>query len=273
MPSFQCCCCTPTADELLGFPITHSTPHELQDMQTQKRISEVLSGHPTLKSFLSGSISGTVSTVLFQPFDLVKTRLQNASIAAHPSNVATIRFVPLVTQVLKNEQILGLWRGTVPSLLRCAPGVGLHFSALDFLKTRFCKNSNGVQCQPSAVQALCFGVISRSFSGFILIPVTVIKTRYESGIFSYKTLRQALRHTYVSEGPRGLIAGLMPTLMRDAPFSGLYYMFYSQLRQMALRSSSTSPSNQSISPILTFTIGLNAGLLASIVTQPMDVKT
>ncbi|CAG2114063.1 unnamed protein product [Medioppia subpectinata] len=114
MPSFQCCCCTPTADELLGFPITHSTRHELQDMQTQKRISEVLSGHPTLKSFLSGSISGTVSTVLFQPFDLVKTRLQNASIAAHPSNVATIRFVPLVTQVLKNEQILGLWRGTVP---------------------------------------------------------------------------------------------------------------------------------------------------------------
>ncbi|CAG2103635.1 unnamed protein product [Medioppia subpectinata] len=142
---------------------------------------------------------------------------------------------------------------------------------VDFEDTLFADNSNGVQCQPSAVQALCFGVISRSFSGFILIPVTVIKTRYESGIFSYKTLRQALRHTYVSEGPRGLIAGLMPTLMRDAPFSGLYYMFYSQLRQMALRSSSTSPSNQSISPILTFTIGLNAGLLASIVTQPMDV--
>ena len=31
---------------------------------------------PLLKSFLVGTFSGTCSTVLFQPLDLVKTRLQ-----------------------------------------------------------------------------------------------------------------------------------------------------------------------------------------------------
>lgn len=35
--------------------------------------------HPVLKAFLAGSFSGTFSTILFQPLDLVKTRLQNSS--------------------------------------------------------------------------------------------------------------------------------------------------------------------------------------------------
>ena len=33
--------------------------------------------YPVLKSFLAGSFSGTFSTILFQPLDLIKTRLQN----------------------------------------------------------------------------------------------------------------------------------------------------------------------------------------------------
>lgn len=149
--------------------------------------------------------------------------------------------------------------------------MGLYFCSLDFLKTKFCQNSNGVVSQPSAIQAICFGVIARSFSGLILIPVTVIKTRYESGVFAYGSLGHALRHTYASEGAKGLMSGLVPTLMRDAPFSGLYFMFYSQMRNIALMSSTSASNNKTISPVLTFTIGLNSGLMASVVTHPMDV--
>ena len=32
---------------------------------------------PVVKAFLAGSVSGTCSTIIFQPLDLVKTRLQN----------------------------------------------------------------------------------------------------------------------------------------------------------------------------------------------------
>lgn len=41
---------------------------------------EVHAIHPVIKSFLVGSISGTCSTVLFQPLDLLKTRLQTPPI-------------------------------------------------------------------------------------------------------------------------------------------------------------------------------------------------
>lgn len=40
---------------------------------------------PVFKAFLAGSFSGTFSTILFQPLDLVKTRLQNPNPSIHTS--------------------------------------------------------------------------------------------------------------------------------------------------------------------------------------------
>lgn len=122
---------------------------------------------------------------------------------------------------------------------------------------------------------------SRTLAGALLIPVTVVKTRYESGVFLYRSLGDAIRHTYRHEGVRGLTSGLAPTLMRDVPFSGLYYMFYTQLKAVAMpmlledadkRKQMEKKSKSVISTsVVTFLCGINAGLLASVVTQPMDV--
>lgn len=55
--------------------------------------------------------------------------------------------------------------------------------------------------------------------------------RYESGVYKYNSLGGALKAIYRAEGLRGLSCGLGPTLARDAPFSGLYLMFYTQSKQ------------------------------------------
>lgn len=50
-----------------------------------KSVSLVFSqAHPALKAFMCGSLSGTCSTLLFQPLDLVKTRLQTLQNNMHP---------------------------------------------------------------------------------------------------------------------------------------------------------------------------------------------
>ena len=158
------------------------------------------------------------------------------------------------------------------SLLRCVPGVGLHFCCLDTLQNHFCDGR-----KPSPSEAFIFGSASRSVAGVLLIPVTVIKTRYESGVFFYRNLTDAVRHTYKSEGTRGFTSGLLPTLARDVPFSGLYYMFYSQLKSavspLLIDQNDPQKKRASIftSSFVTFLCGMNAGLLASFVTQPMDV--
>jgi solute carrier family 25, member 38 len=79
----------------------------------------------------------------------------------------------------------------------------------------------------------------------------------------------ALRSMTRAEGARGLTAGVLPTLLRDVPFSGIYLMFYVRLKQAALSSGGSAPlANREA---VHFVCGLLAGALASLVTQPADV--
>ncbi|KAK6269275.1 hypothetical protein J4Q44_G00394080, partial [Coregonus suidteri] len=47
---------------------------------------ELSLAHPALKAFMCGSLSGTCSTLLFQPLDLVKTRLQTLQSNMQPGS-------------------------------------------------------------------------------------------------------------------------------------------------------------------------------------------
>lgn len=80
-------------------------------------------------------------------------------------------------------------------------------------------------------------------SGVVLIPITVVKTRFESGVYGYNSLGSALKEIYRTEGLRGMTCGLVPTLFRDAPFSGLYFMFYTQTKQIIPKGKFTLNNN------------------------------
>lgn len=228
------------------------------------KVKEFLNESPVIKAFLAGSISGTCSTILFQPLDLVKTRLQNASVTAVATRAgptSTIGMLEILSGILQKEQLFGLWKGMTPSLTRCVPGVGLYFASMHWMTT------NLVNGHPKPLQSVAIGITARTMSGIILIPITVIKTRVESGEYGYRSIRQALKIIYRSEGVRGLTCGLLPTLFRDAPFSGLYLMFYRQIKynlpQELFKGDLAAPAH--------FSCGIVAGLLASLVTQPADV--
>ncbi|KAK3910381.1 Mitochondrial glycine transporter [Frankliniella fusca] len=224
------------------------------------------SSNSVIKAFIAGSCSGTCSAILFQPLDLVKTRLQTSlPIATNlaggsPTLLRPGSLISCMGHILQKEQLTGLWRGVTPSIARCVPGVGLYFSSLHFL------SSNLIEGSPGPLQAISLGIVARSFSGICLIPLTVVKTRYESGVYQYNSMVHAVKSIYRSEGIRGLTCGLVPTLLRDAPFSGIYLMFYTQAKNVA-----THGGHIEKHPIVNYSCGIVAGLLASAATQPADV--
>ncbi|NXU55471.1 S2538 protein, partial [Turnix velox] len=220
--------------------------------------------HPVLKAFVCGSISGTCSTLLFQPLDLLKTRLQTLQPAVHRS--ARAGMVTLLLRVVRTESLLGLWKGVSPSFARCIPGVGIYFSTLYMMKQKFL-----VDRSPTALESVILGATARAVSGICLLPVTVVKTRYESGRFGYRSVYGALKNIYQTEGPRGMFSGLTATLLRDAPFSGIYLMFYTQTKNFTPQGNVENRLNPVLLPLLNFGCGVFAGILASLATQPADV--
>jgi len=220
---------------------------------------EVLIGIPVIKSFLVGSFSGTCSTLLFQPLDLVKTRLQTGP-KLQPGLTAP-GVIGILGNVVRQEKLVGLWKGITPSMARCVPGVGMYFATLHVLSSHL---TNGV---PNPLEAVLLGLAARSISGTALLPFTVVKTRFESGVYQYNGIYTALKKIYGTEGAKGLYCGLAATLLRDAPFSGLYLMFYTQTRKLC----PNSLKEGQFSSLVFFSCGVVSGSMASLLTQPADV--
>jgi solute carrier family 25 protein 38 len=120
---------------------------------------------------------------MFQPLDLVKTRMQVRALAAPlclatatvQGGPATLGMFSTFVNVVQRENISGLWRGTSPSLQRCIPGIGVYFTSLNFLKSTIGKSDKEL----SPIEALTIGATARSFTAACFIPMTVVKTRFE----------------------------------------------------------------------------------------------
>lgn len=108
-----------------------------------------------------------------------------------------------------------------------------------------------------------------------MMPVTVLKVRYESDYYAYRSLYGAGRDILRTEGVRGLFAGFGATAARDAPYAGLYVLFYEQLKQnLASFTSSKGEDRRMSSSSINFVSGGIAAGMATTITNPFDaVKT
>jgi solute carrier family 25 protein 38 len=132
---------------------------------------------------------------------------------------------------------------------------------------------------------LTTGAVARVAAGMTLMPLTVIKVRYESNLYAYTSIAEAAKAILKKEGIKGFFAGFGATAARDAPYAGLYVLFYEQLKKRlsmvapALPGTLTTivPSTEmtsSKSLSINFTSGVLAAAMATAITNPFDaVKT
>ncbi|KAK4245282.1 mitochondrial carrier domain-containing protein [Corynascus novoguineensis] len=250
--------------------------------------------------FAAGLGSGVLSAVLLQPIDLLKTRVQQSGAHSLSAAIADIRAAPRL--------LPALWRGAVPSALRTGFGSAIYFTSLNAIRQSVARLSPHHLSSSSSSSATSYGssssssslpklsntsnlvagAVARSFAGFILMPLTVLKVRYESTLYSYASLASAARDIASREGVRGFFAGYGATAVRDAPYAGLYVLFYEQSKKRlsllfppsdnndgnAERRSHGGPMAVSRAAGINFASGVVSAVVCSVVSNPFDaVKT
>ncbi|KAJ6445521.1 solute carrier family 25 member 38 [Purpureocillium lavendulum] len=246
---------------------------------------------PRVKSgrhFVSGLGSGMASAVILQPLDLLKTRVQQSGRSSLTDSLREIRQSP--------HLIRSLWRGTVPSALRTGFGSALYFTSLNAIRQQVQQSSVGTPLQKQSGSSalpslsntanLASGAIARTFAGFVLMPLTVIKVRFESSLYSYPSIWAAARDIRRVDGIRGFFSGFGATAIRDAPYAGMYVLFYEMLKTRlgALASPMSSlPKDGARRPAsmgawmassVNFSSAILAGAACSAISNPFDaVKT
>lgn len=234
----------------------------------------------TSRHLAAGFIGGLTSAVALQPLDLIKTRIQQTP-------KTTIRSI---FKSIKSP--LELWRGTVPSGLRTSVGSALYLSMLNISRTQMAKYSSSSSLEIktgggssklpklSVWENMITGVIARASIGIITMPITIIKVRFESNLYQYKSILGATNAIYSNEGLKGFFRGVGPTCLRDAPYAGLYVSFYEHLKvSLPLffkikDSNNTGILSMSSSALINSTSAVIASVLATGVTAPFDtIKT
>lgn len=230
----------------------------------------------TTRHLVAGFVGGLTSAVALQPLDLIKTRVQqapNTSIGSILRSLGTPA---------------DLWRGTVPSALRTSVGSALYLSMLHVSRSQMAKYGaagahggglGGSSKLPklSVWGNLMTGMVARATIGVVTMPITVIKVRFESNLYHYKTIGGAVQAIYAKEGLGGFFRGVGPTCLRDAPYAGLYVSFYEYLKvslPVVLRIKEGEVLSISSSALVNATSAVVASVLATGVTAPFDtIKT
>ncbi|KAH6854571.1 solute carrier family 25 member 38 [Chaetomium sp. MPI-CAGE-AT-0009] len=231
--------------------------------------------------FAAGLGSGVLSAVLLQPIDLLKTRVQQSGAHSLAAAIADIRAAPRL--------LPALWRGAVPSALRTGFGSAIYFTSLNAIRqsaarisplpTTTGSTTSSSLPKLSNTSNLLAGAAARSLAGLLLMPLTVLKVRYESTLYSYTSLASAARDIATREGARGFFAGYGATTVRDAPYAGLYVLLYEQSKKRLGQLFPTTtleggPMGLQHAAGINFGSGVLAGVVCSVVSNPFDaVKT
>jgi len=200
-------------------------------------------------SALVGYICGALVVL---PFDRVKAVMQAAALDGRPPTA-----VAAATVILRNQGLKGLYQGFQPHLM-IAPYTVLYYSLYDELLGR----GGSHQLAP-----LGAAVCARTVETIVRMPVELLRTQMQASEGSVSFL-QCLRAQW-SQPASSWLRGTVPTLLRDVPFSGVYWLTYEKTKTSLQMPDQLHPGLRTL--VQSFCSGAGAGMVAALVTMPADV--
>lgn len=212
-----------------------------------------------VRNAAASTMGASVVALLVTPLDVAKVRMQahvcpvGGSVPcvdpAHPSST-----VDAMRKVVRVDGIRGLWRGLWPTLVLAVPTTGLYFTIYEALRNHL--DFSPIQAGASA------RVIAATAASPLELARTALQAGTPGGMFS------VLNRIRAGQGARALWRGLLPTLMRDVPFSSIYWCAYERLKDPK---KSPLPAPLFNTPSVPLVAGICAGSAAAVFTIPADV--
>jgi len=204
---------------------------------------------------VSAFVGYTMGAVVVLPFDRLKTMMQVAQLEGGK----TVGSIPLARAVLRRQGLMGLYQGGGAHML-IAPYTVLYYTIYGELMLY------GAGSPWAPLWAAC---CARTLEVTARMPLEVARTQMQaaSGAVSLTSCFRLLWAQPFSQKFRGYV----PTLLRDVPFSAIYWASYEQAAvRMAL------PEQCGLSPGLRtflqgYYCGAFAGMVAALTTTPTDV--
>ena len=236
--------------------------------RTTARSTTRTNASSSASAFLGGAAAGLVSSAVLQPFEVVKTKMQAERLRGARG------MFKVATDVVTRSGPRGLWSGVSASCVRTGLGAGLYFCLLERVTRELASTLKRPESTAMERSMMTFatGASARSVAAVLLNPITVVKTRMEyqgasAGVS--KGLLATLASVSKREGAAGLFSGLGSTVARDAPFSGLNLLIFTQTRSMMREFARMQ--NREADAADTFIAGALAGACATFLTHPPDV--
>eukprot|EP01132_Coremiostelium_polycephalum_P001201 gene1201-1514_t len=252
--------------------VTSSTRISNTPTTTTSTANQVKIEYNIKKQMMASIIGGMVTSLVVTPLDVVKTRLQTqvdptttTKATATPNQTTTTTTksshkriqlkgtMDAFYKITKYEGVFTLWRGLTPSLLMTIPSATIDDTNLYTVP-------------------LISGCVARIISATVTSPFELLRTNSQ-GITkqNFKSLN-LFKDIVNNVGWRGLWRGLSPTLLRDVPFSAIYWSGYELIKDKIMRSKNKNHTRHNPPTFFTsFIAGATSGTIAAIVTTPIDV--
>ncbi|KAL2825712.1 mitochondrial carrier domain-containing protein [Aspergillus pseudoustus] len=226
--------------------------------------------HGVLESahhFALGSIAGAFGAFMVYPIDLVKTRMQNQRSSRVGERLYN-NSLDCARKVIRNEGFTGLYSGVIPQLIGVAPEKAIKLTVNDLVRGYFTNKENG---KIKYIHEVIAGGTAGACQVIFTNPLEIVKIRLQVQGEIAKNVEGAPRRSALwivkNLGLVGLYKGASACLLRDVPFSAIYFPTYSHLKSDFFGESRT----HKLGVVQLLTAGAIAGMPAAYLTTPCDV--
>ncbi|KAI1462264.1 mitochondrial carrier [Annulohypoxylon moriforme] len=218
-------------------------------------------------NFVLGSAAGAFGAFMVYPIDLVKTRMQNQR-GADPGQRLYKNSVDCFRKVIANEGFRGLYSGVLPQLVGVAPEKAIKLTVNDLVRGWFTDPKSGhIPWEYEVLAGGSAGACQVVFTN----PLEIVKIRLQVQGEVAKATEGAQKRSAMwivkNLGLAGLYKGASACLLRDVPFSAIYFPTYSHLKKDLFGESKT----KKLGVVQLLTAGAIAGMPAAYLTTPCDV--